>query len=36
MKNMQNKQKSIPAYGFSKSQEENSVTKSLETFAKSL
>jgi hypothetical protein len=28
--------KFIPAYGFSKSEEENSLTKSLEIFAKSL
>jgi hypothetical protein len=40
MKQIQNNQKSIgkikPAYGFSKSQEKNPQTKSLETFAKSL
>jgi hypothetical protein len=40
MKQIQNSQKSIgksiPAYGFKKSQEKNPQTRNLETFAKSL
>jgi hypothetical protein len=36
MKHNQNNQKSIPAYGFKKSQEKNPRTKSLVTFAKGL
>jgi hypothetical protein len=36
LKNQKSVGKSIPAYGFKKSQEKNSRTKSLKTFAKSL